>query len=109
MSRVLLQNVSKKYGDVTAVSDLTMDIREGELLVLLGPSGCGKSTVLRLIAGLEKPTSGNVIIDRQPSNSLPPSERNLAFVFESPGHALYPNMAVYDNMAFGLRISKDPV
>lgn len=109
MSRVLLQNVTKKYGSVTAVSDFTMDIREGELLVLLGPSGCGKSTVLRLIAGLEKPTSGNIYIDGQLVNSLAPSERNLAFVFESPGHALYPNMTVYDNMAFGLRISKDPV
>src|SRR6476660_9662748 len=102
MSRVQLQNVTKKYGDVTAVSEFTMDIRDAELLVLLGPSGCGKSTVLRLIAGLEKPTSGNIYIDGQLVNSLAPSERNLALVFESPGHALYPTMTVYDNMAFGL-------
>jgi multiple sugar transport system ATP-binding protein len=108
MSRVLLQNVTKKYDNVTAVSDFTMEIREGELLALLGPSGCGKSTVLRLIAGLEKPNSGNIYIDGRLVNSLAPSERNLALVFESPNHALYPNMTVYDNMAFGLRVGRHP-
>lgn len=109
MARVQLEHVSKKYGDVTAVSNLSMDVRDGELLALLGPSGCGKSTVLRLIAGLETLTSGNIYMDGQLVNNVPPGGRNLALVFESPSHALYPNMTVYDNMAFGLRIRKEPL
>src|SRR4051794_24328082 len=104
MPRVQLQNVNKKYGNVTAVSDFSLDVRDGELMVLVGPSGCGKSTTLRLIAGLEKPTSGRILVDGQLVNDLPPYQRNLAFVFESPDHGLYPNMTVYDNMAFALRV-----
>ncbi|HYP38983.1 MAG TPA: ABC transporter ATP-binding protein, partial [Chloroflexia bacterium] len=105
MSRVLLENVTKKYGDVMAVNDLSMEIREKEFLVLVGPSGCGKSTALRMIAGLEDITSGNLYIGPNLVNEMPPKDRDIAMVFQS--YALYPHMTVYDNMAFGLRLRKD--
>ncbi|HET6262288.1 MAG TPA: ABC transporter ATP-binding protein, partial [Chloroflexia bacterium] len=105
MSRVLLENVTKKYGDVMAVNDLNMEIREKEFLVLVGPSGCGKSTALRMIAGLEDITSGNLYIGPNLVNDMPPKDRDIAMVFQS--YALYPHMTVYDNMAFGLRLRKD--
>jgi multiple sugar transport system ATP-binding protein len=107
MARVLLEGVTKKYGDVLAVDNLTMDVRDREFLVLIGPSGCGKSTVLRLVAGLEQVTSGSIRIDGVLANDLTPRERDIAMVFESPGYALYPNMSAYDNMAFSLHLRKD--
>src|SRR5205823_7764958 len=107
VARVLLQNVTKKYGGVAAVSDLSLEVRDGEFFVLLGPSGCGKSTVLRLIAGLETVTSGSIYIGTRLVNDLPPRERDVAMVFESPGYALYPHLTAYENMAFGLNLRKD--
>ena len=101
MAEIALQNVSKVYGDGTrAVADLSLDIRDGELMVLVGPSGCGKTTALRMVAGLEEITSGTVRIGERVVNTLPPKDRDLAMVFQN--YARYPHMSAYDNMAFGL-------
>jgi multiple sugar transport system ATP-binding protein len=104
MANVRLEHVTKHYGNTLVLNDLTLDVRDGEFFVLLGPSGCGKSTVLRLIAGLEAPTSGDIYIDHEIVNHLPPRERDVAMVFESPTYALYPHLSAYDNMAFSLRL-----
>jgi multiple sugar transport system ATP-binding protein len=103
MSSIALQGVSKVFDDgAAAVRDVTLDIADGELLVLLGPSGSGKSTVLRLIAGLEVPTSGRILIDGGDVTRIPPQQRDLAMVFQS--YALYPHKSVRENLAFGLRM-----
>ncbi len=102
MASVTLDRVTKKFGSVTAVNDLTIEIRDKEFLVLVGPSGCGKSTALRLIAGLEEITQGNIYIGNKLVNDLPPKDRDIAMVFQS--YALYPHMSVYDNLAFGLKL-----
>lgn len=106
MVEVLLENVTKRFGKVTAVKDLTLKIHDGDFLVLLGPSGCGKTTTLRLIAGLETPDSGNIYIGDVLANDLLPKERNVAMVFQS--YALYPYMKVFDNIAFPLKLHKFP-
>jgi multiple sugar transport system ATP-binding protein len=107
MAEIALQNVSKVYGDGTkAVADLSLDIRDGELMVLVGPSGCGKTTALRMVAGLEEITSGTVRIGERVVNTLPPKDRDLAMVFQN--YALYPHMSAYDNMAFGLKMRSVP-
>lgn len=107
MARVLLDNVTKVFdGGVQAVSNATVDIKDREFCILVGPSGCGKSTTLRMIAGLEEITSGNITIGDQVVNDLPPKDRDIAMVFQN--YALYPHMSVYDNMAFGLKIRKYP-
>jgi multiple sugar transport system ATP-binding protein len=107
MAEIALQNVSKVYGDGTrAVADLNLDIRDGELMVLVGPSGCGKTTALRMVAGLEEITSGTVRIGERVVNTLPPKDRDLAMVFQN--YALYPHMSAYDNMAFGLKMRSVP-
>jgi len=98
--------VTKKFGNVTAVDDVNLEVRRGEFLVLLGPSGCGKSTTLRIIAGLEKPDRGRVVIDGVDVTDLPPRERNVAMVFQN--YALYPHMKVFDNIAFPLKLKKIP-
>ena len=105
MARVLLEHVTKKYGEAVAVNDLNIEIKDKEFLVLVGPSGCGKSTALRMIAGLEEITSGNLYIDEEVVNDVAPKDRDIAMVFQS--YALYPHMSVYDNMAFGLRLLKN--
>src|SRR5690242_19125622 len=105
MAGVTFEHVSKKYaGDVLAVNDLNLEIRDKEFLVLVGPSGCGKSTALRMIAGLEEISSGILRIGDRVVNNVPPKDRDIAMVFQS--YALYPHMSVYDNMAFGLRMRK---
>jgi multiple sugar transport system ATP-binding protein len=102
MSRVVFDHVTKRFGDVVAVDDLSLEVHDKEFLVLLGPSGCGKSTALRLVAGLEEPAKGNIIIGDRIVNNVEAKNRNVAMVFQS--YALFPHMSVYDNMAFGLRM-----
>ena len=106
MSEVSFEGVGKVYarGDAPAVADFTLDVRDGEFLVLVGPSGCGKSTSLRMVAGLELPTSGRICIGGKDVTNLPPKARDIAMVFQN--YALYPHMTVYDNMAFGLKLRK---
>ncbi len=106
MSNVSLQNVSKNFGKVEAVSSFYLDVEDKEFLVLLGPSGCGKSTTLRMIAGLEELTDGNIYIGEKLVNDMPPRDRDIAMVFQD--YALYPHMTVYQNMAFGLKLRKFP-
>jgi len=107
MARVSLKNITKAFpGDVWAVRDINLGIENKEFIVLVGPSGCGKSTTLRIIAGLEEPTTGEVFIGNDRVNDLPPKDRNIAMVFQN--YALYPHMTVYDNMAFGLKLRKYP-
>ena len=107
MATVELKNVSKVYeGDVHAVNDANITIQDKEFVVLVGPSGCGKSTTLRMIAGLEEITSGELYIDGKLMNDVAPKDRDIAMVFQN--YALYPHMTVYDNMAFGLKIRKYP-
>ena len=100
---ISIQNLNKIYGNLfQAVYDFSLDIKKNEFIVLVGPSGCGKTTTLRMIAGLEDITAGNLFIDGTYANTLPPKDRNLAMVFQS--YALYPHMSIYDNMAFSLKI-----
>ncbi len=106
MAGVTLDHITKKYGEVTAVNDLNIQIRDQEFLVLVGPSGCGKSTALRMIAGLEEITGGDLYIGDRRVNDVAPKDRDIAMVFQS--YALYPHMSVYDNMAFGLKLRKRP-
>jgi len=107
VAEILLEDVSKVYGDGThAVSDLNLDIRDGEFIVLVGPSGCGKTTALRMVAGLETITGGSIRIGDRVVNGVPPKERDIAMVFQN--YALYPHMSVHDNMAFGLKLRKLP-
>ncbi len=104
MADVRLKNLTKKFKEVVAVDDISLDIEDGEFLTLVGPSGCGKSTTLRAVAGLEDPSSGDIFIDGQRVNDLPPQKRNLSMVFQS--YALFPHMSVESNLAFGLKIRK---
>src|SRR6516164_1052272 len=106
MAGVSIRHLYKKFGDVTAVNDVNIDVQDKEFLVLVGPSGCGKSTTLRLIAGLEEITSGEIQIGDRIVNDVPPKDRDIAMVFQS--YALYPHMSVYDNLAFGLKLRKTP-
>ena len=107
MAEIVLDDVSKVYADGTlAVSDLNLDIEDGEFVVLVGPSGCGKTTALRMIAGLESISGGTLSIGDRVVNGVPPKERDIAMVFQN--YALYPHMTVYDNMAFGLKLRKLP-
>ncbi|NJD55495.1 MAG: ABC transporter ATP-binding protein [Nitrospirae bacterium] len=101
MARVELENISKLFGATTAVNEVNLQTIEGEFLVLLGPSGCGKTTLLRMIAGIETPSSGDIVIDGEKVTHLPPRTRNIAMVFQS--YALYPHMTVFKNIAFPLR------
>jgi multiple sugar transport system ATP-binding protein len=104
MARVAMRSLNKKYDEVHAVKNVNLDIRDKEFVVLVGPSGCGKTTTLRMVAGLESITSGQITIDETVVNELPPMDRDIAMVFQN--YALYPHMSVYDNMAFGLKMRK---
>ncbi|NOX61296.1 MAG: sn-glycerol-3-phosphate ABC transporter ATP-binding protein UgpC [Chloroflexi bacterium] len=106
MASVTYEHVYKRWGDVVAVNDLTLEVADKEFMVLVGPSGCGKSTSLRLLAGLEEITEGIIKIGDRVVNDVPPKDRDIAMVFQS--YALYPHMSVYDNMAFGLKLRKVP-
>ena len=107
MSSVSLQHIYKIYaGGVTAVSDFNLDIEDKEFIVLVGPSGCGKSTTLRMVAGLEEISDGELYIGDKLVNDVAPKDRDIAMVFQN--YALYPHMTVYDNMAFGLKLRKTP-
>ncbi|MBX2994565.1 MAG: ABC transporter ATP-binding protein [Bdellovibrionaceae bacterium] len=102
MSSVECRNIKKDFGDVSVLKDISLDVKSGEFLVLVGPSGCGKSTLLRTIAGLEQPTSGDILINGKSVLNLEPRQRDLAMVFQS--YALYPHLTVHENLAFGLRL-----
>jgi alpha-glucoside transport system ATP-binding protein len=104
MAELKMVNVAKGYGDVKVLSNINLDIKTGELIVFVGPSGCGKSTLLRMVAGLERITSGDFSIDGIRMNDVPPAQRGIAMVFQS--YALYPHMTVRDNMSFALKIAK---
>ena len=107
MAELRLNNVSKLFDrNIWAVRDITFVIRDREFCVLLGPSGCGKTTILRLIAGLEEPTAGEILIDQTIVNQTPPDQRDIAMVFQN--YALYPHLTVFDNLAFGLRMRRNP-
>ena len=107
MAELQLKNIYKRYsGGVTAVSDFCLDIEDKEFIVLVGPSGCGKSTTLRMIAGLEEISEGELYIDGKLMNDVAPKDRDIAMVFQN--YALYPHMTVFDNMAFGLKLRKTP-
>ncbi|MBI1217391.1 MAG: sn-glycerol-3-phosphate ABC transporter ATP-binding protein UgpC [Rhodobacteraceae bacterium] len=104
MADLIMKDVAKAYGEVKVLSNINLDIKQGELIVFVGPSGCGKSTLLRMVAGLESITSGTLSIDGRVVNEVPPAQRGIAMVFQS--YALYPHMTVRDNMAFALKIAR---
>ena len=104
MASVTYEHVTKRFGDVIAVNDLSIEIADKEFLVFVGPSGCGKTTSLRLLAGLEEITEGNIFIGDRLVNDVAPKDRDIAMVFQS--YALYPHMSVFDNMAFGLKLAR---
>ncbi len=107
MAAITMEGVGKVYpGGTRAITDVNLEINDGEFVVLVGPSGCGKSTLLRMIAGLEEITEGAISIGDQVVNDVPPKDRNIAMVFQN--YALYPHMSVFDNMAFGLKLRKMP-
>ncbi|HPU85314.1 MAG TPA: ATP-binding cassette domain-containing protein, partial [Candidatus Latescibacteria bacterium] len=107
MATVVLKNVTKVFDQkVFAVRDANLEVADKEFVVLVGPSGCGKTTTLRMIAGLEEISSGEIYIDGRLVNDIPPKDRDIAMVFQN--YALYPHMTVYENMAFGLKLRKYP-
>jgi multiple sugar transport system ATP-binding protein len=106
MAQVIMRDLNKKYDEFHAVKDVNLNIQDKEFVVLVGPSGCGKSTTLRMVAGLEEISAGEIQIGDRIVNDLPPKDRDIAMVFQN--YALYPHMTVYDNMAFGLKMRKFP-
>ncbi|MDE0761645.1 MAG: ABC transporter ATP-binding protein, partial [Planktomarina sp.] len=102
MAEIKLQNLSKRWGSFVGVESFNLTVKDEEFLVLLGPSGCGKTTTMRMIAGLEEVTDGDILIDGVRVNDLDPKDRNVAMVFQS--YALYPNMNVYENIRFPLKV-----
>src|SRR3979411_228901 len=106
MAQVSLRKIVKKYDDTEAVRGIDLDIADKEFVVLVGPSGCGKSTTLRMIAGLEEISGGEIAVDGEIVNDVPPKDRDMAMVFQN--YALYPHMTVYENMSFRLRLKHYP-
>src|SRR5512141_1185840 len=105
MAYLTLSHISKQYGDVYAVEDFNLDIEKGEFVSFLGPSGCGKTTTLRMVAGFEIPTAGNITLGGQDITYKAPNQRNVGMIFQA--YALFPNMTVSQNIGFGLRIRKE--
>src|SRR4051794_4325155 len=106
MAPVSISNIRKRYGSAEVIHGVSVDIDDGEFVILVGPSGCGKSTLLRMVAGLEEISSGDVRIGGKVVNDKPPKDRDIAMVFQN--YALYPHMTVYDNMSFSLRLKGRP-
>src|SRR3954454_7163758 len=107
MALVKLEHVTKRFSsDAVALDDLSLEVEDGEFLILVGPSGCGKTTALRIVAGLEKPTTGRITIGDRLVNDVTPRDRDIAMVFQN--YALYPHMTVYKNLAFGLKERRTP-
>jgi multiple sugar transport system ATP-binding protein len=106
MAEIELRDVTKRFGKVTAVDRINLTVEDKEFLALVGPSGCGKTTTLRMIAGLEELTEGDIYIGDLKVNDVPPKDRDIAMVFQN--YALYPHMSVYKNMSFGLRLRRFP-
>ena len=106
MASVTLKNITKSWGDFTAVNDISLSIHDQEFLVLLGPSGCGKTTTMRMVAGLEEPSRGDIFIGSKKVNDELPKDRDVAMVFQNYG--LYPHMSVYENIRFPLKVRKVP-
>ena len=106
MSKIIIKNLEKSFGDNKVINNFNINIRDGEFIVLVGPSGCGKSTLLRMISGLESIDKGEIFLDERLINNLIPSKREIAMVFQS--YALYPHMSVFENMSFGLKMEKIP-
>ncbi len=106
MASVTLKDLTKEFKEVIAVDKINLEIKDKEFLVLVGPSGCGKTTALRMIAGLEEATGGEILIDNRVVNDVSPKDRDISFVFQN--YALYPHMSVYENMSFGLRLKRLP-
>src|SRR5512139_1418851 len=105
-ARVVLENVTKRFGQTVAVDRVSLEIEPGELVTLLGPSGCGKTTILRIVAGLETATDGRVFIGNVDVTPLPPNARDVTMMFQS--YALFPHLTVFENVAYGLRVLKKP-
>ncbi len=106
MAEVILKEVTKDFGKSTVINDVSIKINEGDFCVIVGPSGCGKSTLLRIIAGLEIPTNGSIIINSKDVTTVDPANRGIGMVFQN--YALYPHMTVEENMSFGLRMNNAP-
>src|SRR5580765_449034 len=106
MAGVVIRSVEKSFGATKVIHGVSVDIADGEFVILVGPSGCGKSTLLRMLAGLENVTSGEIRIGDRVVNNVPPKERDIAMVFQN--YALYPHMTVADNMAFSLKLRRAP-
>jgi multiple sugar transport system ATP-binding protein len=107
MAKIVLEHVVKVFGnEVIAVNDVSLEIGDGEFMVLVGPSGCGKSTILRILAGLEEVTAGEVYVGDRAVTDLPPKDRDVAMVFQN--YALYPHMTVRQNLGFGLKLRRTP-
>ena len=104
MSKIVIKNLEKSFGENKVINNFNIDIHDGEFIVLVGPSGCGKSTLLRMVSGLESIDQGEIFLDTKLINNLIPSKREIAMVFQS--YALYPHMNVFENMSFGLKMEK---
>src|SRR3954465_6342866 len=106
MAALSFRGARKSYGELEVIHGVSMDVADGEFVVIVGPSGCGKSTLLRMVAGLETITAGEIVIGGRVVNNLEPKDRDIAMVFQN--YALYPHMSVYENMSYGLRIQRLP-